>query len=77
MKYTSVVLVCIMFVVLSLMITDFFYCMIITDKMINRQCLRIVFLCSDMALGANYALRESTAFNFLYFPNIVELVAAG
>ena len=49
MKYTSVVLVCIMFVVLSLMITDFFYCMIITDKMINRQCLRIVFLCSDMA----------------------------
>ena len=43
MKYTSVVLVCIIFVVPSLMITDFFYCLITADKMIIRQCLRIVF----------------------------------
>lgn len=67
MKYTSVVLVCIKFVVLSLMITDFFYCLITEDKMINRQCLRIVFLCSDMALGANYALRRVQLLTFCTF----------
>ena len=67
MIYTSVVLVCIKFVVLPLMITDFFYCMIITDKMIIRQCLRIVFLCSDMALGANYALRRVQLLTFCTF----------
>lgn len=70
MKYTSVVLVCIIFVVPSLMITDFFYCMIITDKMIIRQCLRIVFLCSDMALGANYALRRVQLLTFCTFQRL-------
>ena len=67
MKYTSVVLVCIKFVVLPLMITYFFNCMIITDKVIIRQCLRIVFLCSDMALGANYALRRVQLLTFCTF----------
>lgn len=67
MKYTSVVLVCIIFVIPYLMITDFFYCMIITDKMIIRQCLRIDFLCSDMALGANYALRRVQLLTFCTF----------
>lgn len=76
MKYTSVVLVCIMFVVLSLIITYFFNCMIITDKMIIRQCLRIVFFMFRYGLGCKLCPQESTAFNFLYFPNIVELVAA-